>query len=68
MTSATGASVIENVQTTGDTEDENLDEVVERYAPLDGAPPLQLVMADLMLVYAPVDALSGGLRGGEPGH
>jgi Protein of unknown function (DUF3261) len=37
---------------------------VERYAPLEGAPPLQLVMADLMLVYAPVQDLSASLRGG----
>jgi|TARA_B110000483_G_C18193770_1_gene542104 RNA polymerase sigma factor for flagellar operon FliA len=34
MTSATGASVYDNVQTEGDDKDENLDEVVNRYAPL----------------------------------
>lgn len=34
MTSATGASVYDNVQTEGDDKDENLDEVVDRYAPL----------------------------------
>ncbi len=34
MTSATGASVYDNVQTKGDVKDENLDEVVDRYAPL----------------------------------
>lgn len=34
MTSATGASVYDNVQTKGDDKDENLDEVVNRYAPL----------------------------------
>lgn len=34
MTSATGASVYDNVQTEGDDKDENLNEVVNRYAPL----------------------------------
>jgi RNA polymerase sigma factor for flagellar operon FliA len=34
MTSATGASVYDNVQAEGDDKDENLDEVVNRYAPL----------------------------------
>lgn len=34
MTSATGASVYDNVQTKVDVKDENLDEVVTRYAPL----------------------------------
>ncbi|MFT6295845.1 MAG: RNA polymerase sigma factor for flagellar operon FliA [Glaciecola sp.] len=34
MTSATGASVYDNVKTVGDDKDENLDEVVDRYAPL----------------------------------
>lgn len=34
MTSATGASVYDNVQTEGSDKDENLDDVVDRYAPL----------------------------------
>lgn len=34
MTSATGASVYDNVQTEGNDKDENLNEVVNRYAPL----------------------------------
>ncbi|MFT4860982.1 MAG: RNA polymerase sigma factor for flagellar operon FliA [Pseudohongiellaceae bacterium] len=34
MTSATGASVYDNVQTKSNDKDENLDEVVNRYAPL----------------------------------
>ncbi|MFK7864421.1 MAG: RNA polymerase sigma factor FliA [Pseudohongiellaceae bacterium] len=34
MTSATGASVYDNVQTEGGDKNENLDEVVNRYAPL----------------------------------
>ena len=34
MSSATGASVYDNVQTGGDAKDEDLDQVVDRYAPL----------------------------------
>jgi Protein of unknown function (DUF3261) len=38
---------------------------IEMFAPIEGAPPLQLVLADLMLVYAPLEELSARLRGGS---